>query len=139
MMGSVIRGFVGWITAWAAVTFASAALFAQQHSDWPAGWADRLLAVWDVANAVPPAGKLSFGITFAVALIISGLSGDKGAVRMASGVGAVAGSFALAAFIYPVSYYPSDLTHLEAALHVALAAAIGGTAFIASSLPRQGG
>jgi hypothetical protein len=118
----------GWIVGWATTIFASATVHACQTGS---GMTAGALAahMLDIADAVPPVGKLTLGGLFALMLLAS--SGIRRSRASAAVVPVAAGAAAMAsALALPIGYYPAELG-LEALAHL-FAGALGGAAFAAA-------
>lgn len=94
--------FHGWIVGWAAMTFGSALALSMFNRN-PSGFLQAAYDGFQIADAVPPMGKLSLGAIFATLLLFSRSS----KYRRIGPIFAGAIAFALA-LVLPTSYYPVE-------------------------------
>lgn len=94
--------FHGWIVGWAVMTFGSALTLSMLDRN-STGFAETAYDAFQVADLVPPIGKLSLGLTFAALLL---LARHSNYLRIGA---SIAGAIAFAiALILPTSYYPEE-------------------------------
>ena len=94
--------FHGWIVGWATMTFGSALALSMLNGN-PSGFLQAAYDGFQVADAVPPMGKLSLGVIFATLLIFSRFSRYRRIGPLIAG--AIAFGIAL---VLPTSYYPVE-------------------------------
>ena len=118
----------GWVAGWAVTTFASAALFTFQSGQ-VQSYSNVLRSVFEVADQVPPEGKLTYGFSLALAVLATRTVARTHATLLFGVLVASVASMASALWIVPVNYYPNitDFGALWVTLHL-LAASIGGGA-----------
>jgi hypothetical protein len=126
---------IGWIAGWSAFTYSGAALRWAQTSG-GADFRTSAMAIFRVADAVPPYAKISFGALFLIALV--GLPGLPGG-RIGRGIVASALAAASVLTVAPFDYFDggpgSFVGHVGIAMaapHL-LAAAVGGLCWAAAS------
>jgi hypothetical protein len=120
--------FHGWIVGWAVMTFGSA-LMVSILGEGSNGIAGTAFNGFEIADAIPPIGKLTLGSIFAALLYLGHRAGFQR-------IGApIAGAIAFAAaLILPISYYPEEsnsgllwLVHLASGAVGGLIALLVGT------------
>lgn len=101
---------IAWMFGWASTTVLSAAAWAYDRQLF-----DGLGATFEVADAVPPAAKITFGgLLLILALFVHVAVRDTGSIAMRlGGLVSVVFAFAVTLVVTPVGYYPDSFGGLE--------------------------